>query len=43
MVRWYTHLAPHHLTEYAHQIDTILNDDVPNMSDDENIEVKINW
>lgn len=43
MVRRYAHLAPNHLTEHARQIDAIFNDDVPNMSHDENMEVKINW
>ncbi|HCD7251497.1 TPA: site-specific integrase [Citrobacter farmeri] len=32
MVRRYAHLAPNHLTEHAKQIDSIFNDDVPNMS-----------
>ncbi|WGA38429.1 site-specific integrase [Escherichia fergusonii] len=32
MVRRYAHLAPNHLTEHAKQIDTIFNDDVPNLS-----------
>jgi integrase len=32
MVRRYAHLAPNHLTEHARQIDSIFNEDVPNMS-----------
>ncbi|GJL38296.1 hypothetical protein TUM17576_51160 [Enterobacter hormaechei] len=43
MVRRYARLAPNHLTGHARQIDAIFNDDVPNMSHDENKEVKINW
>ncbi|WP_370551809.1 tyrosine-type recombinase/integrase [Citrobacter sp. BDA59-3] len=42
-VRRYAHLAPNHFTEHARQIDAIFNDDVPNMSHHENMEVKINW
>lgn len=38
MVRRYAHLAPNHLTEHAKQIDSIFNDDVPNMSHDGNME-----
>ncbi|HHG9511394.1 TPA: tyrosine-type recombinase/integrase [Citrobacter amalonaticus] len=38
MVRRYAHLAPNHLTEHAKQIDSIFNDDVPNMSHEGNIE-----
>lgn len=38
MVRRYAHLAPNHLTEHAKQIDSIFNDDVPNMSHMENKE-----
>ncbi|HBY7766524.1 TPA: site-specific integrase [Klebsiella aerogenes] len=32
MVRRYAHLAPNHLTEHARQIDSIFEEDVPNMS-----------
>ncbi|MGR7638339.1 tyrosine-type recombinase/integrase [Klebsiella aerogenes] len=32
MVRRYAHLAPNHLTEHARQIDSIFDEDVPNMS-----------
>ncbi len=32
MVRRYAHLAPNHLTEPARQIDSIFEEDVPNMS-----------
>ncbi|MGR3753277.1 site-specific integrase [Edwardsiella anguillarum] len=32
MVRRYAHLAPNHLTEHACQIDAIMGDDVPNLS-----------
>lgn len=32
MVRRYAHLAPNHLTEHAKQIDSIFEEDVPNMS-----------
>lgn len=39
MVRRYAHLAPNHLTEHAQQIDVIFNDDVPNMSQLEKLEV----
>nr|WP_279077285.1 site-specific integrase [Hafnia alvei] len=39
MVRRYAHLAPNHLTEHAKQIDVIFNDDVPNMSQLEKLEV----
>ena len=39
MVRRYAHLAPNHLTEHAKQIDVIFADDVPNMSQLENLEV----
>ncbi len=35
--------APNHLTEHASQIDAIFNDDVPNMSHNENMKVKVNW
>lgn len=38
MVRRYAHLAPNHLTEHAKQIDSIFNDDVPNMSHEGNLE-----
>ncbi|HEM8613673.1 TPA: site-specific integrase [Citrobacter amalonaticus] len=38
MVRRYAHLAPNHLTEHAKQIDSIFNDDVPNMSHAGNME-----
>lgn len=38
MVRRYAHLAPNHLTEHAKQIDSIFNDDVPNMSHEGNME-----
>lgn len=38
MVRRYAHLAPNHLTEHAKQIDSIINDDVPNMSHAGNME-----
>ncbi|HHE5697779.1 TPA: tyrosine-type recombinase/integrase [Citrobacter amalonaticus] len=38
MVRRYAHLAPNHLTEHAKQIDSIFNDDVPNMSHEVNME-----
>lgn len=37
MVRRYAHLAPNHLTEHAKQIDSIFNDDVPNMSHEGNL------
>ena len=39
MVRRYAHLAPNHLTEHARQIDAIFNDDVPNVSHSEKMEV----
>lgn len=42
MVRRYAHLAPNHLTEHAKQIDSIFNDDVPNMSHDGNMEASGN-
>lgn len=42
MVRRYAHLAPNHLTEHARQIDSIFNDDVPNMSHEGNMEDRIN-
>jgi hypothetical protein len=32
MVQHYAHLAPHHLTEHARQIDTIFGGLVPNLS-----------
>lgn len=32
MVRRYAHLAPNHLTDHARQIDSIFEEDVPNMS-----------
>lgn len=32
MVRRYAHLAPNHLMEHARQIDSIFEEDVPNMS-----------
>lgn len=32
MVRRYAHLAPNHLTEHARKIDSIFEEDVPNMS-----------
>lgn len=35
MVRRYAHLAPNHLTEHARQIDSIFEEDVPNMSHNE--------
>lgn len=38
MVRRYAHLAPNHLTEHAKQIDSIFNDDVPNLSHEGNLE-----
>ncbi|WP_229114414.1 tyrosine-type recombinase/integrase [Citrobacter farmeri] len=38
MVRRYAHLAPNHLTEHAKQIDSIFNDDVPNMPHEGNME-----
>ncbi|VYS78238.1 tyrosine-type recombinase/integrase [Citrobacter amalonaticus] len=42
MVRRYAHLAPNHLTEHAKQIDSIFNDDVPNMSHEGNMEAGVN-
>lgn len=42
MVRRYAHLAPNHLTEHAKQIDSIFNDDVPNMSHEGNMEASGN-
>lgn len=42
MVRRYAHLAPNHLTEHAKQIDSIFNDDVPNMSHEGNLEAGVN-
>lgn len=35
MVRRYAHLAPNHLTEHARQIDSIFEEDVPNLSHNE--------
>lgn len=43
MVRRYAHLAPNHLTEHAKQIDSIFNDDVPNMSHEGNLEAGGNY
>jgi integrase len=39
MVRRYAHLAPNHLTEHARQIDSIFEEDVPNMSHKEKSEI----
>ncbi|VYT80972.1 Uncharacterised protein [Metakosakonia massiliensis] len=41
-VRRYAHLAPNPLTEHARQNDAIFNEDVPNMSHEDNLEVMQN-